>query len=82
MDARYGAHRGARFFRQKLTPQIFFRVFGDRSAGIPALLRAIVHQSVLTDINVAGSGAASPLTAFPSDDSILKTGKVREIALA
>ena len=36
------------------------RVFFQRNARIAALLRAVVHQAVLADVQVAASGAAPP----------------------
>jgi hypothetical protein len=56
-----GALRGTTFFRQKFAADIGQRVFRQSLARVTALLRAVVHQSIFTDVKIAGAGAASPL---------------------
>src|SRR5208337_1742718 len=48
------------------------RVFLKRGTGIAALLRAVMHQAVLANVEVARSGAAAPLIRTPQRDVVLK----------
>jgi hypothetical protein len=41
------------------------RVFLEWDGRISALLRAVVHQTILANIKVAAAGAAAPLIAQP-----------------
>src|SRR6185437_12353145 len=67
-----GAVRRARFLGQILAADIFHRVLHQRRGGIPALLRTVVHQPLLADVQVAGSGAAAPFVGTPVGNIVLK----------
>ena len=47
-------------------------VFGERHAGVAALLRAVVHQAVFADIEVARAGAAAPVVGPALGDGFLE----------
>src|ERR1019366_4893552 len=61
VHARYRAMRRARLLRMELTAYIGKRVFLQRNARIPALLRPVMHQPVLANVEVARPGATTPL---------------------
>src|ERR1035438_1824171 len=81
MHARYRAMGRARLLRMELAAQIGQRVFLQRNGRIPALLRAVMHQPVLANVEVARSGATAPLIRAPQRDVVLKRIHPREAAL-
>src|SRR6185437_7608483 len=77
-NAGNGATRSAAFFRQVFALPLFLGVFGERDAGVPALLRAIVDQAILANIEVTRPRAAAPVILSPCRDIVLKTVHARE----
>src|SRR6478609_5252296 len=61
MHAADRAERRAPFRRQQLAPDVLGRVAGERDAGHPALLRTPVDEAILTDVEIARAGAATPV---------------------
>ncbi len=72
---------GARFLRYKFAAYIPGRIFLQRDGRVPTLLRAVVHQPVLTDVEVTSSGAAAPLVGTPQRDVVLESIHPRKAAL-
>src|SRR3954447_22063675 len=72
MYARHRAVRSAALFGEVFTADIGNCVLLERDRRIPALLRAVMHQPVLADIQITGAGAASPLVRLPEGDVVLK----------
>src|SRR5438270_4296101 len=72
MHTRNRAVRRASFFRQVFAADISDRVLLKWNSWIAALLRAVMHQPVLADIQITGAGAASPLVRLPEGDVVLK----------
>src|SRR5436309_4982080 len=62
----------AGLFGPILPPDILLCIALQRNSGIPFLLRAIMHQTVLTDIKVARARAAAPAIRLCVDQVILK----------
>src|ERR1700722_17377008 len=81
MYAGNGAARRAAFFGQKFALALFIGVFEQRHTGIPALLRAVVHQTVFADVEVARAGAATPIVFETLGDIVLKFVDTGERAL-
>src|ERR1051326_2225443 len=77
MHARHGAVRGAGFFGEIFAAQIFARISRERDAGIAALLRAVVHEAVFADVEVARAGATAPLVRPAVGEVILKAVDAR-----
>ncbi len=77
-----GAAHGAGLYGVEFTDNIFAGVFGERRAGVAALLRAPVHQAILTDIEIAGAGAATPLVILAAGDVVLEVVEARVGTLA
>src|SRR5581483_1263485 len=67
-----GAMRGTAFFGEILATDIGNCVFFQRDAGIPPLLRAVMHQPILADVEVARSGAATPLVRTSLGNVVLE----------
>ena len=82
MHAGNGATRGAAFFGAEFALALLGRVFGERNAGISALLRAIMDQAVLADVEVARAGAAAPIVFAARGDVVLEAIDASEGALA
>lgn len=72
MNAGDRASRGAGFFREKFAAEVLGCVFGKRNARIAALLRTIVNQPVLADIEVSRTGTAPPFIFSPSGNIVLE----------
>ena len=64
VHARDRAQRRAALLGQVLAADVGDRVFSERLAGIAALLRAVMHQTVFAHIQVARPGPAAPV-AWP-----------------
>src|SRR5271170_1651295 len=64
--------RRAGFFCHELAAEIVAAVGCERNSGIAALLRAVVHQSVFADVEIARSGAAAPLVRQTLRDVVLE----------
>ena len=50
----------------------FERVFLQRNAGMSALLRAVVHEPVFADVQVARACAAAPVVGFAASEIFLE----------
>src|SRR5215469_17828116 len=72
MHAGNRAMRRARFLRKKLAADIISGVLRQWNPGITALLRAVVHQPVLTDVEKARTRAAAPLVRLAQGDILLE----------
>src|SRR5580692_6257991 len=72
MHARYGAVRGAGLLRVEFAAYVGERVFFQRNRRIAALLRAVVHQTVLTNVEVARAGTTAPLIGTAQRDVVLE----------
>src|SRR5579862_2712707 len=81
MDAGDGAVRRAAFFGEELAADVVDGVLLQRNGGRAALLRAIVHQAVLADIEIACAGAASPVIGLAVGDIVLEPVHARIVAL-
>src|SRR5438094_1566205 len=66
------AVRSAAFFGEIFAPDIGDRVLFQRNAGIAALLRAVMHQAVLADVQIACAGAAPPLVRTSLGNVVLE----------
>ena len=64
----------------KLAPQIADRIFLQRNSRISALLRAVMHQAILANVEITRPGAAPPLIRPPQRDIVLKGINAREAA--
>src|ERR1700744_5534960 len=82
MHAADGAVRRARLGRRVLAPDVLDGIIGERRARIAALLRAVVHEAVFADVQVAGAGAALPVIRAPFDQVALEIVDARVQALA
>ena len=81
VDAADGAVGRAAFGGQELALHVGGGVFGDRHAGVAALLGAVVHQAVLADVEVARTGAAAPVVGPPLRDRFLELVELRVVGL-
>src|SRR6185369_4547395 len=81
MHARNRAMWGARFFRDVFTADVGGCVVFQRNSWVAALLRTVVNQAVLADIEVTRAGAASPLIRAPLRDVVLESVDAGETAL-
>ena len=53
--------------------------FSSGVAGIAALLRAVVHQALFADVQIARAGATPPVVGLAFGEVVLKAGDAREI---
>src|SRR5207302_5694500 len=81
VDAGNCAVRSAGFFRPVFTPDIVGAVLLQRNRRIAALLRAVMHQAVLADVQVASPRPASPVVGPTLSDVVLKVINAAEAAL-
>src|ERR1700683_3735039 len=72
MHARDRAVRRAGFLGQVFAAQVVAGVGGKRNSGIAALLRAVVNQSVLANVEIAAAGAAAPVVGQAFRNIVLK----------
>ena len=72
MDARNRAVRRAGFFRQIFTADVGNGVLLQRDPRVAALLRAIMHEPVFTDVQIARAGAATPLVRLAQSNVVLE----------
>src|SRR5437879_3499324 len=75
-----GAVRGAALFGQVFAANVVAGVGFERNSGVAALLRAIVHQSVFADIEIAGAGSAAPVVTFALRNVVLEGVDASEAA--
>src|SRR6185437_16078956 len=81
VDAGDGAMRRAGFFRKEFAANIGDRIFFQRDARISALLRAVVHQPVLADVQVPRACSATPIVGFSFGDVVLEAVDAGKTAL-
>src|ERR1700722_8259793 len=72
MHARDGAMRRAGFFRHELAAYIVAGVGCERNSGIAALLRAVVHQAVFADVEIARASATAPVVTLTFRNVVLE----------
>src|SRR5262249_48578699 len=77
MHAADGAIRRARLRRREFPPDVLDRVAFERHAWMAALLRTIVHETVLADVQVARAGATAPLVRLAVRQIVLKAANPR-----
>jgi len=78
MHAGNGAARRATFLRHEFALALLVRIFEQRHAGIPALLRTIMDQAIFADVQVARAGAAPPVVFEAFGDVVLELINARE----
>src|SRR5579863_6593295 len=78
MHAGNGAERRARFGSRGFAADIVDVVIFKRDTGMAALLGAIVHQAVLTNVQKASAGAAMPVVGETAADVFLKMVEMGE----
>src|SRR5271169_2566225 len=81
MHARHGTVRSAALFGEELAANVGDRVLLHRYAGIAALLRAVVHQAVFADVEVARTCAAAPLVGPAIGNVVLEPAEAGVIML-
>src|ERR1700683_123972 len=75
---RYAVHaadravRRARLRRGELAPEIVDRIRLERHTRGPALLRAVVHQPALADVQIPSARAAPPVVGLAVGQIVLK----------
>src|SRR5262249_24091100 len=77
MHAADRAIRRARLRCREFPPDVLDRVVFERYPWIPALLRTVVYEAVLADVEVAGAGAAAPLIRLAIRQVVLKVANPR-----
>src|SRR5215470_2467777 len=77
MDAADGAVRRAPLRRQKLALDVVDRVGLERHPGNAALLRAVMDEAVLADVEVARARAAPPLVRLAVGEPFLEVRNPR-----
>ncbi len=73
--------RRAGFLRKELAADIGNRIFFQRDARVAALLRAVVDQPILANVEVSCARAAAPVVGFSFGDVVLEAIDAREAAL-
>src|SRR5260370_20815242 len=66
------AVRSTRLLRQELPLHIHRPVLPQRNPRIPALLRAVMHQPKLTDVQIPSTRPAAPVVRLPVRNRLLK----------
>src|SRR6202044_120038 len=82
MHAGYRTTRSAALLREKFAVALLVGILRQRNAGVAALLRAVMHQAVLADVEIARAGAASPVVLQALGDIVLELIDAREGLLA
>src|SRR5580700_7414891 len=82
MHAGDSATRSAAFLREKFAVALLVGILRQRNAGVAALLRAVMHQAVLADIEIARASAATPVVLQALGDIVLELINAREGLLA
>src|SRR5438046_226228 len=80
VHTRHCAMRRARLLGQIFAPDVLDGVFLQWNRGIATLLRAVVHQPILANIEIACSRPAAPLVRTPKSNVVLKRIDSREAA--
>src|ERR1700728_1564610 len=73
--------RCAAFFGEVFATHVVARVSRQRYAGIATLLRTVVHQPVLADVEITCSGAAAPVVGKTLRNIVLEGVDAGEAAL-
>src|SRR5580704_16819043 len=81
MHAGDGTVRSAGFLGHILAADVVDGVLLQWSSRIAALLRAVVHQAILTNVYIARAGTAAPLVGPALSDVVLKAVDTGEAAL-
>src|SRR5690242_24288 len=79
--ARDGTVRRAAFLGEELTTYVGAGVLLQRNARVAPLLRAIVHQPILADVQIAGAGAAAPVVRVAIGNVVLEAVESRIVLL-
>src|SRR5208282_6686581 len=82
MNAGDRAMRRAAFLGEEFALPPGLRVLIERNAGVAPLLRAVVHEAVFANVEVARPGAASPFVLAPRGDVVLESIHARERTLS
>src|SRR5580704_7700910 len=82
MHAGYGAIRRTGFFGEIFAADVVDGVIGERSPGISALLRTVMHQAVFANVQVTRAGAAAPIVGTSFGNVVLEAVDTGEAALA
>src|SRR5580658_2068803 len=82
MHAGYRTTRSAALLGEKFAVALLIGILRQRNAGVAALLRAVMHQTVLADVKIARAGATSPVVLQPLSDIVLELIDAREGLLA
>src|SRR5439155_22684148 len=72
VDARSRRRGAARFLRDGLAAHVLDCVLVERLCRVPALLRTVMHQAVLADIQISRAGAAAPVVLTAVRDIVLE----------
>src|SRR5579862_8010827 len=64
----------------KFAAQVCNRIFRQWNAWISTLLRAVVHQAVFANVEIAPASAATPLVRLPQGNIVLKRIDARKAA--
>jgi len=78
MNARNCAEWRTALRPRRFAPDIVQSVLIERNAGPATLLRAVMHEPVLADIQEPAAGAAVPVIGQSSPDVLLKMIEMRE----
>ncbi len=81
MHAGDRAEGRAGFLRHVFPPDVFDSVIFQRLSRKAALLRTVVHQAVLANIEIARAGAATPIAGAPVGDAFLEIVDPGEVPL-
>src|SRR5438067_167890 len=76
-----GAERRAPLLCVVLALDVGLRVVLDGDAGRAALLRAVVYEPVLADVEVARAGAAAPVVRLARGEVVLEPSQARVLRL-
>ncbi len=73
--------RSAALLGKEFTANVGDRVLLQRYAGMTALLRAVMHQAIFANVEVASPGAAAPLVGTAFGNIVLKPVEARVMVL-
>src|SRR5262245_32279145 len=72
LNATNGTCRRACLLGEVFSLHMFVCVLLERNPGVPARLRAIVDETVLADVQIAGASPAAPVIGSPAREIFLK----------
>src|SRR5271155_4787829 len=81
VHARHGAMRRAAFLREIFAAHVVASIRGEGHTRIAALLRAVMHQPVFANVEVACAGTAAPRIRQALSDVVLEGVDAGEAAL-